>query len=206
MTRDKEIDMDGVFDNNTGDVRHFCQVLKNRMSESRWQHSLGVAETARSLAGYWGADPEKAWLSGIFHDYARELPEPQLLKLAVEYGLPVLKVEKENPVVLHAPVGALLVQKDFGITDEEILSAIAKHTVGGESLTLLDKIIFLADMVEPGRSWQGVEKLRHLIYRDLDRTLIEALDGTIRYLQEHHQEVHPLTRALWQQVAGRNGE
>jgi len=178
----------------------YIEVVKDSMSSYRWEHSLGVAETAKELARFWGADPEKAWLAGIFHDFAREFPEDQLIKIAIEHGLSVLREEKANPVVLHAPVGAFLVREKFGITDPEILSAIAKHTVGGESLTLLDKIILLADMIEAGRDWPGVEKLRYMVYQDLDQTLKEALEGTIRFLKEKGQVIHPHTLVAYRNL------
>lgn len=181
----------------------YIKVLKDSMSSYRWQHSLGVAKTAKELALFWGADPEKAWLAGIFHDYARELPENQLIKIALEQGVSVLGEERANPVVLHAPVGAFLVNKELGITDPEILSAISKHTVGGESLSLLDKIIFLADMIEENREWSGVEKLRAMVYQDVDQTLKEAIEGTIDFLQEKGQKVHPLTLVTYKQLKDR---
>lgn len=182
------------------DSMRYIEILKDSMSCYRWQHSLGVAETAQKLARFWGADPKKAWLAGIFHDYAREIPEDKLIKIALEHGLSVLREERANSVVLHAPVGALLVNKEFGMKDPEILSAISKHTVGGESLTLLDKIIFLADMIEEGREWPGVEKLRAMVYQDLDQTLKEALEGTIKFLQEKGQEIHPHTLVTYQKI------
>jgi predicted HD superfamily hydrolase involved in NAD metabolism len=203
MAGEREIAID-IEINKGKDTQEFSLVLKDKMTAKRWQHSLGVAETAKKLALFWGADPEKAWLAGIFHDYARELPKPQLIKIATAYGLPVLKEERDNPVVLHAPIGALLVKDDFNIKDEEILSAISKHTVGGESLTLLDKIIFLADLVEPGRNWPGVEKLRTMVYQDLKGAMKEALDGTIQYLKEQGRTIHPITLLTWQNLGGNN--
>lgn len=178
----------------------YLKVVKAGMTNRRFQHSLAVAETAENLAGFWGADPENAWLAGIFHDYARELTEDQLLNFVLVHGIVILEEEKDNPVVLHAPVGAFLVQKEFGISDPEILSAIAKHTVGGKDLTLLDKIIFLADLIEIGRKWPGVEKLRGMVYQDLDQALKIALEGTIKFLKEKGQPIHPDTLATYKSL------
>ncbi|MEL7564681.1 MAG: bis(5'-nucleosyl)-tetraphosphatase (symmetrical) YqeK [Dehalobacterium sp.] len=190
MEINKEITMEEKF-------QPYIKILKDSMSSYRWEHSLSVAETAKELARFWGADLEKAWLAGILHDFAREFPEDQLIRLALEHGLSVLEAERANSVVLHAPVGAILVHEKFGIKDPEILSAIAKHTVGGISLTLLDKIIFLADMIEAGRNWPGVEKLRSMVYQDLDQTLKEALEGTIKFLKEKGRIIHPHTLATY---------
>lgn len=175
----------------------YLKVLKAGMTSKRFQHSLAVAETAEKLAGFWGADPEKAWLAGVFHDCAREFTRDQLRNFALAQGIVVLEEEKDNPVVLHAPVGALLVQKEFGISDPEILSAIAKHTVGGKDLTLLDKIIYLADLIEINRKWPGVEILRGMVYQDLDQALKFALEGTIKFLKEKGQPIHPDTLAAY---------
>lgn len=180
----------------------YIELIKNHMSTYRWTHSLGVAKAAQELAEFWGENPEKAWLAGIFHDYAREIPTDELIKIALEYHLPLLKEDRANPVVLHAPVGAFLIKKELGVNDPEILSAITKHTVGGETLTLLDKIIFLADMIEENRDWPGVEKLREIVYQDIDYTLKEAIEGTMDYLREKGQKIHPLTLVTYNSLKG----
>lgn len=179
--------------------------VKAEMTRERWKHSLGVAETAADLAVFFHCSVEKARIAGILHDYARELPGSKLIRLAEHFGYPVLPEERVNPVVLHAPVGAFLVQEDFGVSDVEILGAITKHTVGGREMTLLDKIIFLADMIEPGRNWPGVEKLRNLVYNDINQAMLEAIDGTVRYLKERNQMIHPLTLLTRKQVLSEIG-
>jgi predicted HD superfamily hydrolase involved in NAD metabolism len=168
-------------------------LIKKRISPQRWSHSLRVAEAAEKLALFWGFDPEKFWLAGILHDFAREIPLYELINIAAQAGHQILPEEKENPVVLHAPVGAFLVQRDLSITDPEILKAISHHTVGGCSMSFLDKIIFLADLIEPGRKWLGVDRLRKLAYQDINKAMLEALDGTIEYLRRTHQVIHPNT-------------
>lgn len=173
--------------------RNLESIMKVKLSPSRWNHSLGVAETSIQLAQFWKGNPDKARLAGILHDYAREIPEGQLVILAETLGYRLLKEERLNPVVLHAPVGALLVKKELGVEDTEVLSAIARHTVGGEVMSLLDKILFLADMIEPKRDWLGVEKLRKLVYNDINLAMVTAVNGTIEYLQERKQIIHPYT-------------
>jgi len=168
-------------------------LVKNKLSPYRWKHSIGVTKTAREMARFWGCNVEKAELAGMLHDYARELPHQMLIDTALKMGRHIIDEEYENPVVLHAPVGAFLVQKELQIRDGEILSAIEKHTVGGWPLSLLDKIIFLADLTEPGRKWSGVNELRKMAYQDLNRTMLLALEGIIKYLQENNQVIHPLT-------------
>ncbi|MDD2498225.1 MAG: bis(5'-nucleosyl)-tetraphosphatase (symmetrical) YqeK [Desulfitobacteriaceae bacterium] len=177
-----------------GNMKESMELLvKGKMSPERWQHSLGTAETAVDLAIFWKCDQHKAKLTGILHDYAREIPEDQLIVLAQKAGHQVLEEERFNPVVLHAPVGAFLAETEFGIKDREVLDAIAKHTVGGDSMSLLDKIIFLSDMIEPSRQWPGVEKLRRMVYNDIDRAMLDAIQGTLAYLKKRNLTVHPTT-------------
>lgn len=179
----------------------YQRVIKEKLSTPRYRHALGVAETAQKLAEFWGADPEKAWLAGMLHDYAREYPPEELLEMATNYGLTILREERIHPVVLHAPVGALLVKKELGIQDQEVLDAIAKHTVGGEHLSLLDKIIYLADLIEPNRRWPGVEELRREVYYDLDLALKRALEGTLNLLRKKGQVIHPNSTLMYQQLS-----
>lgn len=168
-------------------------VISAKLSPQRWQHSLRVAQLAQELAEIWGVNTEQAKMAGLMHDYARELSHEQLLYLAAYFGHNILEEERENPVVLHAPVGAFLLEKDFGLKDQEVLNAIIRHTVGGSSMTLLDKIIFLADMIEPGRNWPGIDILRKLTREDIDKAMIVALDQTITYIKQKKMSIHPIT-------------
>lgn len=176
-------------------------LLKDKLSSIRYLHSLGVAETAQKLAGHWGADQEKAWLAGMLHDYAREHTPEELLEIAINNGIKILEEERAQPVLLHAPVGALLVRQELGIQDQEVLDAIAKHTVGGVHLSLLDKIIYLSDIVEPNRDFPGVEKLRGEVYQDLDRALKHATEGTINQLTKNGRVIHPHSILMYKELS-----
>jgi len=170
-----------------------CQSFLSRLPAERRQHSLRVAEVAVKLADRYGADPDKARLAGLFHDYARDLPEDLLLRLAQEAGLMVGEIEKCHPVLLHGRVGAFLLRKELGLEDPEVLQAIARHSTGATSMGLLDKIIYLADLIEPGRNFPGVEELRSLAFEDLDAALLKALDSAIIYIIEKGWPLHPDT-------------
>ena len=177
-----------------GNMKESMELLvKRKISPERWRHSLGVVETAVDLAIFWKCDPYKAKLAGILHDYAREIPEDLLITLAEKAGHLILEEERANPVVLHAPVGAFLAETELGIKEREVLNAISKHTVGGEPMSLLDKIIFLSDMIEPNRAWLGVEKLRKMVYNDIDRAMLDAIQGTVTYLNKRNLIIHPIT-------------
>ncbi len=169
------------------------ELIRGRLSRERYRHSLGVAQVAREMAQRFGADPYQASLAGILHDYAKGIPGGDLLQIAHDNGLITDEVEKLVPDLLHAPVGAFLLRKEVGVCDEALLSAVAKHTLGDLEMTVLDKIIFLADMLEPGRDYPGLERLQCLADRDLDLAMQYGLDLTLRYCLERGRLIHPLT-------------
>ncbi|MBP2653304.1 MAG: putative superfamily hydrolase [Firmicutes bacterium] len=164
--------------------------LGKSLSAKRLKHSVGVSETAVALAGCYGADIEKARLAGLLHDCAREMTSNILLKIAENSGIVLNDIEKCQPVLLHAPVGAIVARRDYGIEDDGICQAISRHTVGGIEMELLDKIIFLADFIEPGRDFPGVGKLRDLAWSDLSDAVLAAYDNTILYLISNQGLIH----------------
>jgi len=180
-----------------GKYAHLLEVVKGRLSEERWEHSRGVATTAMELAGKYGGEPEKAFLAGILHDLAKEFDDGHMLKLAAEFNIISSIVERNQPNLLHGPVAAALVQRDFGITDPEILAAIANHTLGAAGMGLLEKIIYLADFIEPGREFPGVGKLRRLAQWDLDEAVLAALEHTFLFLLKRGLLIHPAGIMAW---------
>ena len=125
--------------------------LSRRLKRSRYEHSLGVADTAAFLARRFGEDEARARTAGLLHDCAREFPNEAMRAEADARGVSYGAVEASMPLLLHAPLGALLAREKYGAEDEAVLRAIARHTVGGASMTALDKIVYFADMVEPER-------------------------------------------------------
>jgi predicted HD superfamily hydrolase involved in NAD metabolism len=170
------------------------QMISARLSPRRLQHSLMVAETARELACDHGADATKAYLIGILHDYAKNLPAEELLAIATAGGLVGHEIEILLPGLLHAPVGAYLLVRDLKIEDQEILQAVRVHTLGSTNMSVMDKIIFLADMIEPSRkAYPDLERLRQLCPLDLDQAMLLGLESTIRYCLERGTLLHPRT-------------
>ncbi len=168
--------------------------LKDRLKESRYLHSLGVAETSVQLAVRFGVDQEKAYLAGLLHDCAREFENDQLLLEAEEHGIPVGEVERAMPLLLHSYVGAKYVSECYGVEDAEISQAIARHTVGGSSMTDLDKIVYFADMIEPNRDYPGVEDLRKLSREvSLNEMVFQGLNRSILFVAEKGHLIHPAT-------------
>jgi len=166
------------------------------LKEKRMNHCVSVAKLCYDLAIAHGADPMKAYLCGIFHDIAREIPKTDMVTLAKERGIRVGKEEEAEPLLLHGELAAAVMEENYNITDEEILDAVRCHTVGREYMTLLDKILFLADKTEPLRSYEGVAELRAKAFTDIDGALLEAVNGEMDYCGIQGYPVHPNTLLL----------
>lgn len=165
--------------------------LRQRLSDARFAHTLGVEQAAVNLAECNRVDVQRAATAALLHDYAKELPKAELLALAERFGIAVDPVYRASPGLLHGPVAAGLVQRDFGISDAEVLAAIRNHTVGRAGMTALEKIVYLGDMIEPTRDFPGVEALRALARQDLDAGMLAALEQTVRYTMHRRLTVHP---------------
>lgn len=168
--------------------------LAKRLKPSRYEHSLGVAKAAVKLAGRFGIDQDKAELAGLLHDCAREFPQENLIDEAYHRGVTVSPIEQAIPFMLHAPVGASRAKELYGITDRDVLEAIARHTVGGKGMSELDKIIYYADMIEENRDYPGVEEMRQLAETaSLDEMLLAGFDQTLSFVLTKHGLMHPDT-------------
>lgn len=169
--------------------------IAQNVSSDRMQHILRVEALAVDLAHRWNVPEDKARTAALLHDVARDLPESRLKAMARRSSNPLFRAMAATPapVVLHAPIGAEIAGDDYGVTDPDILRAIALHTTGAPFMDTLSKIIFLADYCEPGRTFDGVLTVRRLLYTDLDRAMGIALKQTIAYLQQHNRPVEHLT-------------
>jgi predicted HD superfamily hydrolase involved in NAD metabolism len=166
------------------------KIVKEQLTDHRYQHTLGVMETAISLAKKYGADEKKAETAAIFHDYAKFRPKDEMRQIIISENFPqdLLQYHSE---LWHAPAGAYLVEKEAGVKDKEVLDAITYHTSGRPGMTLLEKVIYLADYIEPGRHFPGVEEVRALAKENLDTALIQAVKNTILFLMKKNQPVYP---------------
>ena len=167
-------------------------LVKVQLTEKRYKHTLGVMETAVELAEKYGADVRKAELAAIFHDYAKFRPKDEMERIIMEQGMDPLLLHFHSEL-WHAPVGAYLVRTEAGLEDEEILRAIERHTSGKPGMTLLDKVIYVADYIEPGRSFNGVEEVRELARHDLDKAMLQAVKNTISFLLSKGSPIFPDT-------------
>ncbi|MDO4542916.1 MAG: nicotinate-nucleotide adenylyltransferase [Clostridia bacterium] len=172
------------------------KLLYERLSPKKFDHTVGVMKTAVSLAKRYGADPQKALTAALLHDCAKELPFFELMELT--------KGEARFSMVLHAKAGAMIARRDFGVCDPEILRAIELHTTGDAGMSTLDKIIYLADMIEPSRNFDGVDKIR--AESTLDGAILLALKRTIWYIKRKGGALHPATLRAYKDLGGIDGE
>jgi predicted HD superfamily hydrolase involved in NAD metabolism len=173
-----------------------AETVRGRMPESRWQHTRGVTDAAIKLAVQYGADRSQAELAALLHDCCKYWPVEDQAKLLREQGMrgdgmdEVLDFDKE---LWHAPAGAFVAYRDYGVSDGKVLDAIRYHTTGRRDMTLLDKIVCLADYIEPGRNFPGVNIIREFAEHSLEKALIAGFDSTIRVLVERGKRIYPLT-------------
>jgi len=161
--------------------------------EHRYAHVVRVARCCDLLAQRHGVPPGKARVAGLLHDLARLYSAPQLVAACELRAIPIDDFEREHPVVLHAPLGAALAREQFGIDDGEILSAISKHTLAAPEMSPLDCIVYLADGLEPGRTFPARERLWHLAFADLRAATAATIRNAIDYLRERGLRPAPQT-------------
>ncbi len=167
------------------------QHLQQILTPKRYQHSLGVAQTAKELAIHYGCDENQAYLAGLVHDYAKNMKKSELIAIAERENLMTDPIEKELPEVLHAVVGAWLLPRETPVRDPDILQAVARHTLGDLHMSLLDKILFVADIIEPNRQTPHLEEERNMAFQNLDQAILRSLESTIRYCLEIGRLLHP---------------
>ncbi len=170
------------------------QKLHTVLTPKRFSHTQGVAEEAAKLAGVWGINAEKAYTAGLLHDCAKDFTREQTINLCSEYNIELDDVIKKQLDLAHSFLGAEIARKDYLITDFEILNAIKYHTTGRADMSDLEKIIYLADMIEAGRKpFDGIDEIRKTAYEDLDKAVYTALKHTIDFNTEKKRIIHPLS-------------
>lgn len=170
--------------------------MRNSLDKARYEHTLGVAYVAACLATLYEADPAKALRAGMLHDCAKCLDSDELFRLCQKYNISISDVEKRNPkALLHAKVGAKLASDVYGEKNENVLDAIEYHTTGRPGMSILEKIIFVADYIEPGRNKaQDLQEIRKLAFRDIDMCVVKILQNTLAYLESQDGEIDPATK------------
>ena len=166
-------------------------MVRQTLSPKRFQHTMNVKNLAVRMAQHYGVDTEKAALAAVLHDSAKELPRTELLQIMQDNAIIKKGTQNRPEPVWHGICAAILAKTQWNVQDEEILSAIACHTTGKENMSKLDKILFLADMTSAERDYPGVEELRSLEMRNLDKAMIQALKMTISFVEQKNAIADP---------------
>ena len=175
--------------------------LQERVKPSRYQHSMGVSQTAEQLARIYGADEEAAAVAGLLHDWDKALSNKELQKKAKKLRLAPSKVRKTMPGVLHSYTAGATLQKEFPELTKDVLRAISRHTCGAVKMTDLDKIVFVADIIEPGRRFPDIDELRAVVGQvSLDELYYRTYRNTIMYLLDSGMPVHPDSLKIWNKL------
>ncbi len=168
---------------NTEELQHIRRIMSEKLAPKRFEHTLGVSYTAAALAMAHGADISSAQMAGLLHDCAKRFPENVLIKKCEDHGIKLSEDELLSPAVIHAIYGAYLTEHKYGIADRDVVNAVRYHTTGRAGMSKLEKIVYIADYIEPTRDLsKQLQKLRSLAFKDLDETMSAMLDSTIGYL------------------------
>ena len=172
-------------------------LLQQSLKPKRYEHSVRVYRTALKMAEHYHADEEKVAVAALIHDCGRQIPKEDSVARAKELGIPVDPVEEAQPILLHAKLGVYYAIHKYGVNpdDREVLDAIRYHTTGRPGMSLLEKIVFVADYIEPNRDKApNLEKVRALAFEDLDLTVIKVIEDTLNYLKDKAKSIDPMTK------------
>lgn len=172
----------------------YTEILRERLTEKRFIHSLNVAESAKELARIYGYNEEIAYTAGLVHDCCKDTPAGLQLSYMLENGAQLSEIEISTAKLYHAMCGSIYVKKEFGIENEDIINAVRYHTTGRKNMGLLEKIVFIADFISEERDYDGVEIMREKAVKSLDEAIVEGLGFTIKDLIDRGERfVHPDT-------------
>lgn len=177
----------------TYSLGQFRALAATNLEFERFQHTVGVEVFARDLSKKYGIDPEAVSLAALTHDLAKMYSRQVQIQKAKEWNLIHYPEDLENPQVIHGRVAAYMLEHEYGIKDNDILNAVANHTLGRPGMSPLEMLIYSADMTEPGRDFPGVDKLREKLYDDLTEGTLACIEHTLDYLHQLNKPVHPLT-------------
>lgn len=185
-------------------LENYRTAIRKLLGDSRYEHSLCVSKAAGQLARRYGADVGKAETAGILHDIMKDLPKEEQKERMKRYGIRLTKLELCSPKLWHAILAPEYLRRELGVTDPEILDAVRYHTTGRENMTLLDKILFIADYISADRTYPGVEGLRKTAQQSMERAMIDGMAFTIKDLADAGRPIHPDTIAAYNQTVLQN--
>lgn len=180
------IDSEGLYKGKFSQIR---EDVKDSLEEKRYIHTRGVAKMCVRLARLYGVDIKKAYLAGLLHDIAKNIPKEEILRQSREKNVPLDDFEWENSHLIHPKLGSVICRERFGIDDDDILNAISWHTLGRVGMSDLEKIVYVSDMIEEGRNYPEVEFLRRVAFENLDKAVYHCIDATIKFNQG--KKIHP---------------
>lgn len=169
----------------------YKKIIKPLMSERRYVHSVNVAKEAKILAKMYGADEDKAYVAGMLHDITKEMPKEEQLQIVLDGGIILDNVLKEAPKLWHGLSGSLYVKKNLNINDEDIINAIRYHTTGRANMSLLEKIIFVADFTSEERTYKGIATMRKKSRKSLEEAMLYGFKFTFSDLTSRELAIHP---------------
>jgi predicted HD superfamily hydrolase involved in NAD metabolism len=182
-------------------MKKIKKYLKNHLTKERYSHTIGVAYTAVSMAMRYNPDTKtndfikRAEIAGLLHDCAKCMDNNKKLKICNKNNIPYSNFEANNPYLLHGRVGAYIAKTKFNIKDEDILNAIEWHTTGRPDMSLLEKIVFIADYIEPSRKpVPELDEIRQLAFIDIDKAMEKILENTLRYLDSKGAAIDKMTQ------------
>lgn len=182
----------------TIELKKIRKAMEKSLDDRRYEHTLGVEYTAAALAMCHNASIKNAQLAGILHDCAKCLSNERLLSICEKRNISINDIERNNPPLLHAKVGSFLAMDEYGVSDPDVIHAILNHTTGRPGMSILEKIVFVADYIEPGRNKApNLNEIRQLAFVNLDAAMLRILEDTLKHLEERGGDIDPMTRRTY---------
>ncbi len=179
--------------------RKLVSKMKRKLTNKRFNHSLNVEKVAIELSKIYGGNSQKVSIAAILHDNAKNYSDDKKMKLVKKYNIPLSMAEKSNIDLVHAKLGSVIANNKYKIYDKDILNAVKYHTTGRPNMSLTEKIIYIADFIEPDRkSFPGLEKVRKMAYNDLNATLVKILMLTINHVVNRGQIIDDITKKTYE--------
>lgn len=187
----------------SADIKKIRKKMEKSLDNGRFEHTLGVTYTAACLAMRYDVDITKAQIAGLLHDCAKCLTNEKKLAICKKHNIQMNEAELANPQLLHAKVGSFLAMEDFDIHDQDIINAILNHTTGRPGMSMLEKIIYIADYIEPGRKQApNLSEIRKAAFEDPDGALLMILNDTLQYLKSTGSQVDTMTERTYEYYTG----
>ena len=185
-------------------ITEYKKIIKSMMSENRYNHCVNVSKEAVKLAKRYDGDEEKAAVAGILHDITKEMPKEEQLQIMLDSGIILDDIQKNAPKLWHGISGSVYIKKHFGIEDEDILNAICYHTTGRAGMSLLEKIIFVADFTSEERTYKGVATMRKKSRKSLEDAMLYGFKFTFSDLSSRELAIHPDELACYNEIVLNN--